>query len=495
MADPLSAVSAVSSGVTTSLRVFQIIYEIQAVGEQTRDLLETTKLVTETVTQVKTLRHQKSSLLNDTEKAYVDNCITATENAVKDVAILAERARADMVTRQGRTKDISLKTRALYVLKDSPKVATNIHRMSIATQGLNASMGILCSRTTPVKASPYRSHSSAADRRASSPKPPPPYELVEFLQRRTKSDPEQLHEFLRTEGSLAGELGKSPTTQHHKDVSEDTTPRAKYRQSVSPSGSHRDQGNPDEGVGGPTFGLAVSKRGCESAKSLAVPRDEGRWTRDEGFDFPVRSSETSSESRTETAGYLAPTPPPIPPRPAAFPARVMNPFSNPPNFQQQTHYQEMPGCLPNEVENTQPRYQIRATMPQRKPLPTPPDTTILAEMSSSAIYHSPEASSFTTSMHSTYFELDSDTGFAIKLNARTATTVPPPTRPLSAKPSSQSFLPSELSSTSASISTVSFELPAEDVHNESIRSFSSSPAPVPRRQLSHGRRWLEDHAA
>lgn len=494
MADPLSTASAVSSGITTSLRIFQIIYEIQAVGEQTRDLLETTKLVTETVTQVKTLRHQKSSLLNDTEKAYVDNCITATENAVNEVAGLVERARADMVTRQGRTKDISLKTRALYVLKDSPKVATNINRMSIATQGLNASMGILCSRTGPGKVSPYRSHSSAADRRASSPKPPPPYELVEFLQRRTKSDPERVHEFARTAASLTGELERNPTLQHHKDVSDDVRPRSRYRQSVSPSGSHRDQGISDEGLGRPTFGFAEAKEGCGGAQFLAVPRDEGRWTRDEYFDLPVRATETSPEGRTETAEYLAPIPPPIPPRPAAFPARVMNQLPNPSHFQQQTHYQEMPGCLPNEMQSTQPQYKIRTTIPQRRPVPTPSDTTIIAEMSPNAIYHSSETSSFTTSVHPTYFELDSNTGLATNLNPQVALTFPPPTRQLLVKPSLQSLLPSEMSATSASISTFSFELPAEDVHNASIRSFSSSPATIPRRQLSHGRRWLEDHA-
>ncbi|KAK5047572.1 hypothetical protein LTR84_006669 [Exophiala bonariae] len=486
MADPFSTVSAVSSGFTTSLRIFQIIYEIQAVGEQTRDLLETTKLVTETITQVKKLRHQKSCLLNDTEKVYIDNCISASENAVKDVAILAERSRADMVTRQGRTKDISFKSRALYVLKDSPKVPTNINRMSIATQGLNASMGILCSRTGPIKANLYRSHSSAVDRRSSTLKPPPPYELVEFLQRRTKSDPEQLHEFARTGESLAGEVEKTPTTHHHEHVIEDITTQARYKQVVCPSDYHSAPQVHEESLGGPTLSLAGVEEGasnCRSPEILAIPRH--------GYSgLPARTSETPFETRATAAEILKPIPPPIPPRPKGFQARVIDPFFNTSNLQ----YQGMPDCSPNQMRKAQCRYELGTTAPQRKPPPTPPDTTTLAELSSITIQHSQETNPSARSMQPNCYELDSNAGTGVDFIVQATTKSPPATSYLLDMRSSQSFLSAELSAASSSVLTPSFEVPAEYIDDTYIQSFSSSPAPTPQRQLSHGRRWLEDHA-
>ena len=70
MADPYTAaVSAVGSVANISIKIFQISYEIKAVDEKARDLLETTQAITKTLDTARTLYNQKSDLFNDLEQS------------------------------------------------------------------------------------------------------------------------------------------------------------------------------------------------------------------------------------------------------------------------------------------------------------------------------------------------------------------------------------------------------------------------------------------
>lgn len=179
--------STVTSAFIATLRISQAVYELKAVGEQTRDLLDTTKYIDDSTRHVRLVRRQKSALLTATEKEWIDGQIRNCEKAVRDVAALIEPARVDMQTRSNNTRDIRFKNRVMFVLRDSPNVAVQLTKLSIATQGLNTAMGVLCNREG--YGGVGKSKGAAVpriDRRSSSPskKAPPTYELSEFMNRR-----------------------------------------------------------------------------------------------------------------------------------------------------------------------------------------------------------------------------------------------------------------------------------------------------------------------
>jgi hypothetical protein len=141
--DGESSVGAIGSAFNATIRISQVVYELGAVGEQTRDLLDTTDHITTSLQAVRTLRRQKSSHLDANEKRWIDDVVKNTEKTLGNVAILIEPARADMQTNFGK---VGLVNRGLFVLRDSPKVGTNLGRLGIASQSLNTVMGILCAR-------------------------------------------------------------------------------------------------------------------------------------------------------------------------------------------------------------------------------------------------------------------------------------------------------------------------------------------------------------
>ncbi|GME42675.1 hypothetical protein EPUS_04998 [Neofusicoccum parvum] len=145
MAEPFSSLSGVGAAgaiINSSVSVTQKLFELKAVGDQTRDLLETSEQINTTLEYARTLRRRKSKILSTFEKRWIDGVLDTTEKAVRSVASLIEPARVDIKTK-GR---ISLATRGLFVLRDSPNVSASLARLGIASQSLNTAMGTLCSR-------------------------------------------------------------------------------------------------------------------------------------------------------------------------------------------------------------------------------------------------------------------------------------------------------------------------------------------------------------
>jgi hypothetical protein len=139
----IGTATAVGSAANISLRLFQVIYEFKAVGQQTRDLLDSTKHVTSTLESARTMRQQKSAFLSAHERSWIDGIIVDTKRCLESVAALVEPARVDLQTKSGR---VGFLNRSLFVFRDSPKVATNLARLNLAHQSLNAAMGVLCSK-------------------------------------------------------------------------------------------------------------------------------------------------------------------------------------------------------------------------------------------------------------------------------------------------------------------------------------------------------------
>jgi hypothetical protein len=182
---------AITSTFTAVLRISQAVYELKAVGEQTRDLLNTTKYVNSSLEAVRELRRKKSDILNREEKKWMDQQIEFTQNAVDSVAVLIERARVDMQAKNEtgneddyETKHIKIHHRARFVLQDSPKVLTNLGLVTMAMNGLNSVMITLSSREGhDIHLQPPR----GGVQRTRSPYdkgPPPPYNAGGFLNSR-----------------------------------------------------------------------------------------------------------------------------------------------------------------------------------------------------------------------------------------------------------------------------------------------------------------------
>lgn len=179
--------SAVSSVLSSALRFSQVIYELAAVGEQARDLLATTKHVNRSLETTRALRRQKSSSLETEEKKWIDGVILDAAQTLVNVAALVEPVRVDMDISHGR---ISLLNRGLFVLRDSPKIPTQLTKLSITSDSLTAALSTLAQRAGygPShwdRPSPSQTQSNLGSPQMST-KRLPSYEESEFLNRRRK---------------------------------------------------------------------------------------------------------------------------------------------------------------------------------------------------------------------------------------------------------------------------------------------------------------------
>lgn len=187
------------TSLNTVFKIGQTVYELIAVSEQARDLLDSANHVTSSVEIVRSLRRQKSGHLQAEEKRWIDQVVSDTEKTLINVAALVEPARVDMQTRFGK---IGLLKRALFVFRDSPKVATNLARLTLTSQSLNTALGVLSSRegfrarvaqTRDSTNLPPSDRSTTAQPDA---KEPPSYEESEYLSRKRVSRAKPTHSLL-----------------------------------------------------------------------------------------------------------------------------------------------------------------------------------------------------------------------------------------------------------------------------------------------------------
>lgn len=196
-----TVLSTIGSVANATVNISQIIYNFKAVGEQARDLLSATNHVSSTLKAIRTLRHQKATALTDIEKTWIDGVCKEAEVTLQGVAALIEPARVDMQTRKsGR---VSFVTRSMFVLRDSPKVESNLARLGLVTQGLNAAMVALCNKdgtaaTKNDKSGLIHSNSTTSGKGSRS-RAPPFYDESEFINRRRAPQPHQKITVRKTE--------------------------------------------------------------------------------------------------------------------------------------------------------------------------------------------------------------------------------------------------------------------------------------------------------
>ena len=177
--DPLSFITA---GVNTSIRLFEVTYQLKAVDEQAADLLSTTKHVDRNLNEARRLRRLKAKLLTTGESTWMDGIIDDTDRALRGVANLVEPARVDQSTKNS----INFGHRVMWVFRDNPQVRDKHQRLSMCHQSLTAVISCLYSKDMVVLA-------PAPENKTEQPQQqPPPYDpempsLFEWRRERSRN--------------------------------------------------------------------------------------------------------------------------------------------------------------------------------------------------------------------------------------------------------------------------------------------------------------------
>ncbi|KAI7232897.1 hypothetical protein KC330_g5671 [Hortaea werneckii] len=196
MAEVGSALSAISTAFTLTLRIAEKVYEIKAVDQETRDLLGMTDSINHKLDVGRKLRRQKSDLFEPDEKTIIDTDLNDAEKAVSSVAGLIEPARADMQVYGGRTR---VGTRIIWVVRDSAHIAVSLGKLNIAASGLNSTLSTLMGRNISHNPAPPPSKTDFL-------KPPPTYQESEWLYASREKN-------LLKRASMRSLTGEQPTLQ------------------------------------------------------------------------------------------------------------------------------------------------------------------------------------------------------------------------------------------------------------------------------------------
>ncbi len=137
--DPLSGLAA---SINSSIRIFEVTYQLKAVDEQTADLLSTTRHVDTNLNEARRLRRTKATLLDAGERAWIDGVIGDTDKALRAVAQLIEPARVDKNVKEG----INFGHRVMWVFRDNPKVRDKHAGLTLCHQSLMTVIACLYSK-------------------------------------------------------------------------------------------------------------------------------------------------------------------------------------------------------------------------------------------------------------------------------------------------------------------------------------------------------------
>ncbi|KAK5125634.1 hypothetical protein LTR85_011908 [Meristemomyces frigidus] len=172
MAEVSSALGAISNAFSLTLKITEKVYEIVAVDQEAKDLLQTTDQLNNQLAHGQKLRRQKSGVLSRTEKDMIDDIFISTAKAISTVASLIEPARADMRVSGGRVR---FSTRVQFVFRDQAHLPVNLAKLSIAGGSLNMALGVLCNKTGHTDGPSWKKPSTHDL------KPPPTYHESEWL--------------------------------------------------------------------------------------------------------------------------------------------------------------------------------------------------------------------------------------------------------------------------------------------------------------------------
>lgn len=165
--DGISPTAVALPALNFAYRTFQTGFELAAVPQQTRDLLDTISQVTADVKHAKALRRRKSRLLDQEEKETIDRTIQNTEKALAGLEALVEQPRVDMITNADR---IGIRSRVMWTMRDATSVPVALARLGVMIGALNREIVIMRGREDRG----FDGDMLGKDSKA----PPPPYQAI-----------------------------------------------------------------------------------------------------------------------------------------------------------------------------------------------------------------------------------------------------------------------------------------------------------------------------
>lgn len=124
--------SCFASGISATIKIFEVAYQIQATDEQTSDILNTTCHVERNLQEAQRLFRIKAALLDRHDYEWVVSAIRDTRNALQSVAKLIEPARVAKMTQ----KDIGMMTKTCWAFKSNPQARDKHAMLNVCHQTL-----------------------------------------------------------------------------------------------------------------------------------------------------------------------------------------------------------------------------------------------------------------------------------------------------------------------------------------------------------------------
>ena len=169
----MDPITAIATCVNSTIKIFEVTYQLKGVDEQTADLISTANHINLNINEARRLRQAKILHLSLTERAWIDRIISDTEEALRNIAELIEPARVDKTTTSRQS--IEFRNKVLWVFRDNPKVRDKHARLIVCHQSLTAIIACLHGKGA---------ENQAPEEREEGKEQPPPYdpELQDFFE-------------------------------------------------------------------------------------------------------------------------------------------------------------------------------------------------------------------------------------------------------------------------------------------------------------------------
>ena len=124
--------SGFASGISATIKIFEVAYQIQATDEQTSDILNTTSHVDRNLQEAQRLFRIKAALLDRHDYEWILSVIRDTRTALQGVAKLIEPARVAKMTQE----DIGMMTKTCWAFKSNPQARDKHAMLNVCHQTL-----------------------------------------------------------------------------------------------------------------------------------------------------------------------------------------------------------------------------------------------------------------------------------------------------------------------------------------------------------------------
>lgn len=156
-------VSSFATGISATIKLCEVLYQIQATDEQTSDILNTSNHVERNLKEAQRLFRIKAAFIDRHDYEWAKSTMQDTRIALQGIAKLIEPARVAKITK----KDIGIMTKTYWAFKYNPQARDKHAMLSVCHQTLMAVLTRLHSVNLPTISQIPSLESS---------RPPPPYD-------------------------------------------------------------------------------------------------------------------------------------------------------------------------------------------------------------------------------------------------------------------------------------------------------------------------------